>query len=78
MFLGERNDLDGKGKTAGVVFGIELFAIQRYIKHTAGTLDQVDRALGKLFLQVVRQTGGTREVVSNHTVFDVEGHYPPS
>ena len=60
---------------ANVVFAPNLGAVDVYVEHAAGALDQL-RLDAELILDRPRQTGGRGIVVSLHAVFnrDIHGH----
>lgn len=72
----DRGDhLGGVGETPGPVLRVHQPSVDGDIEHSARTLDQL-RTGAELALQHVRQTGGSREVVSNDAVLDRDLHDP--
>jgi hypothetical protein len=68
-----RFDLARFREPAGLVLAECRHAVDHDVKHTAGALDQCGIGAESL-LQVGRQTGGPRVVVSNHAVGDGDIH----
>jgi hypothetical protein len=54
--------------------GEEQFAVHGHLEHPARARDETDFRLGKLLLQLSRQTGGSRLVISDDAVFDDHAH----
>ena len=67
------DDLIVLGKSADVVFVPNLRVVDVDVEDAAGALDH-GRHDVEAFLDRVRQTGGCREVVSLHAVFDADVH----
>ena len=61
------------GEAADVVLVPDLRAVDVDVEHAAGSFDHF-RGDVEAFLDRVRQTGGCREVVSLHAVFDADVH----
>lgn len=68
-----RLDLAGVGEASQLMLGEDQFAVEANVEDPTASLDQVG-SLAELSLNFVRQTGGTRLVVSNHAVFDCDRH----
>jgi len=62
------------GESAGDLLGEDRLSIQVHLKNSTRAFDQL-RLDAETISEVVRQTGGSRMVVSNHAVFDREGRH---
>lgn len=68
-----RNHLVVFGEPAHLVFAPHRLAVDVDIKNTARTFQQLGRHVELLF-DLVRQTGGSRQIVSLRAVFDGNVH----
>lgn len=62
-----------RGEPAGLVFTVNQFLINLYIKNASPALDQLNIRVVLVFDRR-RQTGGLGGVVSLHAVFDADFH----
>jgi len=62
------------GESAGDLFGEDGLSIQVHFENSTRAFDQL-RLDAETISDVVRQTGGSRMVVSNHAVFDRDGRH---
>jgi cell division FtsZ-interacting protein ZapD len=62
-------DLAREGKAPDLLLREDELAVQPDVEDAAAALDQLG-ADAQLLLQLVRQTGGARQVVSGHAVLD--------
>jgi hypothetical protein len=62
-------DLAGEGEASGLMLGEDELAVCLDVKDSAGACDQLGPD-AQLLLQLVRQTGGSRQVASRPAVFD--------
>jgi hypothetical protein len=60
-------------KPAGFVFAEHELTVDRHIEYALSALDELDIDAESL-LQCRRQTGGSRQVASEHAVFDRDPH----
>ena len=64
------------GKLARFVLAVDERAVHGNVKNASGTLDQLG-GNAELLLDLFRQTGGSREIVSHPTVLDRHLHVKP-
>jgi len=71
-------DLAGKGKAACLFLGEEELVVDGHLEHSAGPFDELGLD-AELPLDLLRQTGGAGEVVSDPAILDDNacGHDPP-
>jgi hypothetical protein len=71
-------DLAGKGKAARLFLGEEELVVDGHLEHSAGPFDELWLD-AELLLDLLRQTGGAGEVISDPAVLDDDacGHDPP-
>jgi hypothetical protein len=74
----ESHDLSGLGMPAKRPLGEHQAAIDRHFEHPAGRGDQAHVGIGPRLLELGRQTGGSRLVVSDNAVFDDGAHTLPA
>jgi hypothetical protein len=69
-------DLARHGEAPGSLLGEDEIAVDADVEDTARALDQLGPD-AELALQLVRQTGGAREIISNQAVLDGDpfGHF---
>ncbi len=58
------------GKTPFIVLGKDLIVADHDVEYTATSLDQL-RFDPEFLLDLGRQTGGSRKIISNYAVFDL-------
>jgi hypothetical protein len=72
-------DLAGMRKAAGLLLGEDQLVADGDLEDSAGSFDELGFD-AELLLDLLRQTGGARKVVSDSAVLDgdTDGHDPPS
>jgi hypothetical protein len=70
----QSRDLSRLGMTAERAFGEDQVAVHGHLEHPPGRRDQAKLRLRELLLQLSRQTGGSRLVISDDAVLDHHAH----
>jgi len=68
------HDLSRLGVTAERALRKDEIAVHRYLEHPAGRRHQADLRFREQLLQLSRQTGGSRLVISDDTILDYDAH----
>jgi hypothetical protein len=68
------HDLSRLGVTAERALGKDEIAVHRNLEHPAGRRHQADLRLREQLLQLSRQTGGSRLVISDNAILDHDAH----
>lgn len=73
-------DLVGLGEAPELLLGEDLTTVGKDLEHTARPSHQLDLEIAELWilLQLVRQTGGSRLVVSRAAIGDSQFHLVPA
>lgn len=72
--LDQVDDLFVLWKAAGLVFGIDQFAVEFHVEDAVAAFDQL-RFFRERLLDAGRQTGGLGQVVSHHAILNADLHH---
>ena len=67
-------DFTGRGVSPHFLLGKNRLSVYRHFEDAAARLDQPDIRVGICLLQLSRQTGGSRVIVSNYAILDGYTH----